>query len=76
MFENKDKFPAHILPKDFQDMDPKDYLLKLDPLEIARQETLLDFALFNAVQPKECLGRKKRILERKLSHSIFSFKKI
>ncbi|KAI8967027.1 ras guanine nucleotide exchange factor domain-containing protein [Mycotypha africana] len=45
--------PEPILPRDLQ----KFRLLDVDPLEMARQLTLMDFKLFSSIKPVECLDK-------------------
>ena len=45
--------PAPILPKNFR----KIKFLDIDPLEMARQLTLIDSRLYNRIRPVECLGK-------------------
>lgn len=46
--------PAPILPKNMKKLK----FLEIDPLEIARQLTLIESRLYNKVKPAECLGLK------------------
>ncbi|PWY99569.1 hypothetical protein BCV70DRAFT_223969 [Testicularia cyperi] len=46
--------PPPILPKNIKKLK----LLEIDPLELARQLTLIESRLYNAVKPAECLGLK------------------
>ncbi len=46
--------PAPILPKNLK----KIKFLEIDPLELARQLTLMESRLYNKVKPAECLGLK------------------
>ncbi|KAJ3005153.1 hypothetical protein HKX48_000842 [Thoreauomyces humboldtii] len=50
---NEASYPAPILPKSFK----KVTVIDLDPLEIARQLTLIESRLFNAIQPVELVGQ-------------------
>lgn len=45
--------PPPILPKNFR----KIKFLDIDPLEMARQLTLMDSRLYNRIRPSECLGK-------------------
>ena len=45
--------PAPILPKNIKKLK----FLDIDPLEIARQLTILESKLYNKIQPVECLGK-------------------
>lgn len=45
--------PPPILPKNFR----KIKFLDIDPLEMARQLTLMDSRLYNRIRPAECLGK-------------------
>ncbi|KAI8969264.1 ras guanine nucleotide exchange factor domain-containing protein [Mycotypha africana] len=45
--------PMPIMPKNLQHI----HLLDTDPLEMARQLTILDFKLYSSIQPIECLGK-------------------
>ncbi|KAJ5073248.1 guanine nucleotide exchange factor [Anaeramoeba ignava] len=45
-------FPKPILPKTTTNLKTTD----IDPLELARQVALIEFDLYKAIQPKECLG--------------------
>ncbi|CAI2180023.1 2452_t:CDS:2, partial [Funneliformis geosporum] len=50
---NSDKPPASILPKNIKKLK----FLELDPLEIARQLTLIESKLYNKILPVECLNK-------------------
>jgi len=45
--------PAPILPKNIKKLR----FLDIDPLEIARQLTLIESKLYNKIKPVECLGK-------------------
>ncbi|KAI8641390.1 ras guanine nucleotide exchange factor domain-containing protein [Parasitella parasitica] len=45
--------PVPILPKNMKRMK----ILDLDPLELARQMTIMDFRLYNKIKPVECLDK-------------------
>lgn len=45
--------PSSIVPKNLRKMK----FMDIDPLEMARQLTLKDSALYNAIRPAECLGK-------------------
>ncbi|KAI8646175.1 ras guanine nucleotide exchange factor domain-containing protein [Parasitella parasitica] len=45
--------PMPIIPKNMQHIR----LLDTDPLELARQLTIMDFKLYSSIQPIECLGK-------------------
>ncbi|RCH80459.1 hypothetical protein CU098_002355, partial [Rhizopus stolonifer] len=45
--------PEPILPKNLKRIK----LLELDPLELARQMTMMDFKLYNRIKPVECLDK-------------------
>ena len=45
--------PAAILPKNLKRIK----LLEVDPLELARQMTIMDFRLYNRIKPLECLDK-------------------
>lgn len=45
--------PAPILPKNMKRIK----LLEIDPLELARQMTVMDFRLYNRIKPVECLDK-------------------
>ena len=45
--------PMPIMPKNTQQIR----LLDTDPLELARQLTILDFKLYSSIKPIECLGK-------------------
>ncbi|CEP07119.1 hypothetical protein, partial, partial [Parasitella parasitica] len=45
--------PPTILPKNMKRLK----LLDLDPLELARQMTIMDFKLYNKIKPVECLDK-------------------
>jgi son of sevenless-like protein len=45
--------PAPILPKNMKRIR----LLEVDPLELARQMTIMDFRLYNRIKPVECLDK-------------------
>ncbi|RCI04084.1 hypothetical protein CU098_000347, partial [Rhizopus stolonifer] len=45
--------PPSILPKNMKHIK----LLELDPLELARQMTIMDFKLYNRIKPVECLDK-------------------
>lgn len=45
--------PMPIMPKNIQHIR----LLETDPLELARQLTLMDFRLYSSIRPIECLGK-------------------
>ncbi|EST05127.1 Ras-like guanine nucleotide exchange factor, N-terminal [Kalmanozyma brasiliensis GHG001] len=49
-----DSAPAPILPKNMKKLK----FLEIDPLELARQLTLIESRLYNKVKPAECLGLK------------------
>mmetsp|Transcript_68 Transcript_68/g.79 ORF Transcript_68/g.79 Transcript_68/m.79 type:complete len:516 (-) Transcript_68:40-1587(-) len=46
--------PVSILPKS---LDGPLNILDLDPLEVARQLTLIEYEMYNKIQPKECLDQ-------------------
>ncbi|KAJ3156000.1 hypothetical protein HDU89_005563 [Geranomyces variabilis] len=50
---NSDAYPSPILPKSLK----RATLIDIDPLEIARQLTLMESKLFNAIQPLELVGQ-------------------
>ncbi|CAG8483932.1 5238_t:CDS:2 [Funneliformis caledonium] len=50
---NSDRPPAPILPKNIKKLK----FLDLDPLEIARQLTLIESKLYNKIKPVECLDK-------------------
>jgi len=50
---NADRPPASILPKNIKKLK----FLDLDPLEIARQLTLIESKLYNKILPVECLDK-------------------
>ncbi|CAI2173196.1 18774_t:CDS:2, partial [Funneliformis geosporum] len=50
---NSDRPPAPILPKNIKKLK----FLDLDPLEIARQLTLIESKLYNKIKPVECLNK-------------------
>ncbi|GBB99424.1 hypothetical protein RclHR1_03520004 [Rhizophagus clarus] len=50
---NSDKPPTPILPKNIKKLK----FLDIDPLEIARQLTLIECKLYNKIQPVECLDK-------------------
>lgn len=45
--------PTPIMPKNMQHIR----LLDTDPLELARQLTIMDFKLYSSIRPIECLGK-------------------
>jgi hypothetical protein len=45
--------PTPIIPKNMQHIR----LLDTDPLELARQLTIMDFKLYSSIRPIECLGK-------------------
>lgn len=47
--------PPPILPT--SDYSNQDFILILDPLEIARQMTLRDEAIYKAIRPRECMNQ-------------------
>ncbi|KAI7872904.1 ras guanine nucleotide exchange factor domain-containing protein [Spinellus fusiger] len=47
------EMPAPILPKNMKRVQ----FLEIDPLEIARQLTIMDFRLYNRIKPVECLDK-------------------
>eukprot|EP01136_Pigoraptor_vietnamica_P010008 Opistho-1_new@47108 len=49
------KAPQPILPPEIRSADQIKSFLDIDPLEIARQLTLIESGLFALIQPKECL---------------------
>eukprot|EP01137_Pigoraptor_chileana_P018610 Opistho-2@78357 len=49
------KAPQPILPPENMRSPERVSFLDIDPLEIARQLTLIEFGLFASIQPKECL---------------------
>lgn len=50
---NSDKPPPPILPKNIKKLK----FLDIDPLEIARQLTIIESKLYNKIQPVECLDK-------------------
>ncbi|KAG0167338.1 hypothetical protein DFQ28_006290 [Apophysomyces sp. BC1034] len=50
---NKWEGPTPIMPKNMMRIQ----LLETDPLEIARQLSMMDFKLYNSIQPVECLNK-------------------
>jgi son of sevenless-like protein len=50
---NYDRPPPSILPKNIKKLK----FLDIDPLEIARQLTLIECKLYNKIQPVECLDK-------------------
>ena len=50
---NSDRPPASILPKNIKKLK----FLDIDPLEIARQLTIIESRLYNKIQPVECLDK-------------------
>jgi len=49
--------PPPILPITFSGPDGSLGLLDIDPLELARQLTLIEYELYDQIQPKECLDQ-------------------
>lgn len=45
--------PTPIMPKNIQQIR----LLETDPLELARQLSIMDFKLYSSIRPIECLGK-------------------
>lgn len=48
--------PGYRLPPKLP-KNPNDPIMKVDPEEVARQLTLIDFDLFSKIQPYECHGQ-------------------
>ncbi|KAI8993290.1 ras guanine nucleotide exchange factor domain-containing protein [Pilobolus umbonatus] len=53
LIPNNEKGPPSIIPKNMTQIT----LLETDPLEMARQLTIMDFKLYSSIRPIECLGK-------------------
>lgn len=53
LIPNTTSGPMPIIPKNMQHIR----LLDTDPLELARQLTIMDFKLYSSIRPIECLGK-------------------
>jgi son of sevenless-like protein len=62
---NKDPSPAPIIPRN---INKKLKLLDIDPLELARQLTIMEYELFTKVRPMECILRSREQRQGKVDH--------
>jgi son of sevenless-like protein len=62
---NKDQAPPPIIPRN---INKKLKLLDIDPLEIARQLTIMEYQLFMKIRPMECILRSREQRAGKVDH--------
>jgi son of sevenless-like protein len=62
---NKDQAPQPIIPRN---INKKLKLLDIDPLEIARQLTIMEYQLFMKIRPMECILRSREQRAGKVDH--------